>query len=71
MMTTFLQLWDVNATSNYFHYIECGHIDYFLRKCEGNIMIYVNQRWDAMNGIFKFQLQGKATQGGHVGVKSK
>ena len=71
MMTTYVELWGVNNITNYFHYIECGHIDYFLRNCEGNIMIYANQGWEAMNGRFKFQLQRKTQRGGHAGVKGK
>ena len=42
MMLTYTDLFGTNNITNYFHYIESGYIDYFLKNCDGNIMIYAN-----------------------------
>ena len=64
-----VELWGVDHITNYFHYMESGHVDFFLRSCDGNLMQYAQQGWEAMNGKFKEALQRKTQRGGHSGVK--
>ena len=62
-------LWGVDHITNYFHYMESGHVDFFLRSCDDNLMQYAQQGWEAMNGKFKEALQRKTQREGHSGAK--
>lgn len=57
--------------TNYFHYLDAGHVSFFLKKYNGNIMQYANQGWEGLNAWFKMVIKTKTQRGGYAGKSGR
>ena len=62
-----VELWGASCITNYFHYMESGHVYDYMMMNDGNIAIHANQGWEAVNGKFKDALKRKTQRSGHCG----
>lgn len=66
-MVTYKELFGKDVT-NYFHYLDSGHMTYYLRKYKGNIMQFSNQGWEGLNAWVKMIIKTKTQRGGACGT---
>lgn len=69
-MVIYRNMFSADVT-NYFHYLDSGHVIYFLKKYNGNIMQYANQGWEGLNAWVKMIILTKTQRGGACGVISQ
>lgn len=69
-MDIYKSIWGDRLT-NYFHYLDSGHVAFFLHKYKGNIMQYANQGWEGLNAWFKMVIKTKTQRGGNAGKKGR
>lgn len=69
-MDLYKKIWTTELT-NYFHYLDSGHVAFFLHKYRGNIMRYANQGWEGLNAWFKMVIKTKTQRGGNAGEKGR
>lgn len=65
-MVTYKSIFGEDIT-NYFHYLDSGHVTFFLKKYKGNIMQFANQGWEGLNAWVKMIIKTKTQRGGACG----